>query len=245
MTTIGAEEIRAAAMRLRGHVVATPLIGIAWPTGPVMANDVRCKPELLQPGGSGWYRGYLHWLLRSLGSLPGVLFAGPSRRLLAASLAARQHRLPLTVLLTEEPTVAEQKWLAGAGAEVEVCDEPRARAEELRRSRGLLLFPGADEVDVAAGLATIGLELAEGLPAECVAVHAPGCVAESVGAGLAAGGRDLTVRPCEEQPSAAHEELAEVLLGGHGLSPSPAGLAVLAAARTEAGEDPIAALLLE
>lgn len=243
MTTMGAEEIRAAAKRLRGHVVATPLIGVAWPVGAAL--DVRCKPELLQPGGSGWYRGYLHWLLRSLGSLPGVVFDGPTPRLRAAALAARQHRLPLSVLVPEEPAASLSRWLSGAAVEVEVCAEPAARAEELRGSRGFQPFPGIEVADVAAGLATIGLELAEELPAECLAVYAPAAVADPVRAGLLAAGRDLPVRACEADETAERQELAEVLLGGHGLSPSATGLAALAAARAEAGPDPVAALLLE
>lgn len=60
-----ADSIRAAAARLRGHVVATPLIGGLLLPGFAHAADVRIKPELLQPGGSAWYRGYLHLVLRA------------------------------------------------------------------------------------------------------------------------------------------------------------------------------------
>ncbi|MEC7584048.1 MAG: hypothetical protein VYE77_07000, partial [Planctomycetota bacterium] len=59
------------------------------------------------------------------------------------------------------------------------------------------------------------------------------------------GGRDLPVRAAEAEDRAEYPEVAEVLLGGHGLSPSAVGLSALAAARAEAGPDPVAALLLE
>src|SRR5215831_8268041 len=101
MTSITAATLAAAAERLRGHVVATPLIGTPWLPGASLP-DVRWKPELLQPGGSLWWRGYQHFLLRQLGRCAGLVYAGPPARLLAAALAAMQHRLPLRALLVED-----------------------------------------------------------------------------------------------------------------------------------------------
>src|SRR5262245_18243381 len=101
MTSITAASLAAAAARLRGHVVATPLIGTPWLPGASLP-DVRWKPELLQPGGSAWVRGYQHFLLRQMGRCAGLVYAGPSARLLAAALAAMQHRLPLHAMLPDD-----------------------------------------------------------------------------------------------------------------------------------------------
>ena len=250
MSTSSAAEIQAAADRLRGHLVATPMIGSSWLPAAEREVDLRFKPELLQPGGSGWYRGYLHWLLRSLGSLPGVVFAGPPARALAAAAAALQHRLSLWVILAAEPASGFAALLDAAGAKIEFDDQPVQRADGLQRARGLVPFPGLEHPDVAAGLATVGLELAVELPAECEAVYAPASLASAIVAGLTAAGRRAPVVAVgDDAPGDAEgadqQWLATALLYGHRLRPSPAGLELLAAARGHGGREPVAAVVVE
>ncbi|MEQ1634442.1 MAG: hypothetical protein ABL997_18820, partial [Planctomycetota bacterium] len=59
MTAFPAPTVLAAATRLRGQLVATPVIGGVH-LGGDGGVDVRWKAELLQTGGSGWFRGYSH-----------------------------------------------------------------------------------------------------------------------------------------------------------------------------------------
>lgn len=242
VTWLPAAGIEAAARRLQGHLVAAPLIG-GLPRLPGLPDvDVRWKPELLQPGGSGWYRGYLHFLQRRLGALPGLVFAGPTRRALAASLAAQQLRVPLVVALSAAPPEDLGVALAAAGAELEVAADPARLAEERRRRLGHGLMPTADDPDVAAGLATIGLELAAGLPRSCRSVFVPADCAAAIAAGLeAAHGPPVH----EVADGVVHAALPRWLELHHRLQPDAAGLVVLQAALAAPPGDCVAAVLME
>ena len=133
--------VHAAARHLRGHLVDTPVIGDIRLSGFPVTLGVCVKVECLQTAGSAWYRGYLHYMLRSLGRFKGIVLHGDPLRIAAQTLAGEFHRLPM----------------------FEVSgDDPGALAQE----KGFHLLPGADDPDVSAGIATLGLELADQLPAE-------------------------------------------------------------------------------
>jgi threonine dehydratase len=230
-----AAAVQAAARRLAGHLVATPLIG-----GGVGNADVRWKPELLQPGGSGWFRGYQHFLLRKLGSLPGLVFHGPNPRALAAALAAQFQRVPLTVVVSEALSPELGAALQAAGATLEVTPDPGARGEELRRRHGWPVLPGAEDPDVAAGLATIGIELADALPGACRRVFVPADVALAVAAGLG-GGRDVCAVTARTGPSGLRQTVATL----HRLLLGDASVATLDAALAAGAGETVAAVLIE
>jgi threonine dehydratase len=245
MTTIAAADVAAAAARLRGHLVATPLIG-----GGLIGDggvDLRWKPEILQPGGSGWFRGFQHLLLHSYGSLRGVAYAGPISRLLAAAVAAQQHRLPFVAFLDAPLPPALRLLLDALSAQVETVAEPRRAAERRQRELGFLLLPGIEHPEVAAGMATAGLELGQALPAECPAVYCPGEIAAAAAAGLAAAGRTLEVvgvddrTPADEQATLAIGAAVEL---GHRLR-SGGSSRVLAAALRHRGGGIVGALAVD
>lgn len=246
MTLLSPAAVRSAADRLRGHLVQTPLIGSTVLAGDARV-DVRWKADLLQPGGSGWYRGYLHLLLRSFGALPGLLFAGPVQHLLAAAVAAQQHRLPFTAFgpLPLPPAVAA--GLAALGGTHELAADPLAAAARLQRRCGHLPLPGAEHPEIAAGLATVGLELGGVLPAEVTTVYAPAVAAAAVAAGLAAAGRSLAVLvPAAEgvEPTEL-ERLCGAIALAHRLTIAADSAAVLHAARQHPGGGVVGAVVLE
>ncbi len=244
MSRIPAAAVEAAAARLRGHVVLTPLIGSVLLGGDTRI-DLRWKADMLQPGGSGWFRGYLHLLLRSYGALPGLVFAQPTERLLAAAIAAQQHRLPFVAFVGVPVATELQAAVVQVGGSVEVVADPDAAAAQLQRAKGYLPLPGAEHPEVAAGLATAGLELGLGLPADCTTVYAPGSVADSVAAGLAASGRARSVISVgHEAPIAAVGQLCAAVAMAHRLHLSPAGGAVLVAALRHAVGEPVGALVI-
>ncbi len=236
-----AESIRAAAVRLRGHVVATPLVGGLMLPGFAHAADVRIKPELLQPGGGTWYRGYLHLVLRAMGRPVGLAFAEGCGNGLAAAAAAAAGRIPLRIFVRAEPDEATSAAFAHLGAEVECVEDPRAAAQAHGRTTGAMVLPGLEHPDVAAGVATVGLELAAVMPFDTAVVYVPTGFETAVGAGLSAGGHGAVARPVA--PVAGTESLGACLARCHRLHAGSASLAVLAAAlHHEAGATVVALL---
>ncbi|MGE3173098.1 MAG: hypothetical protein AB7O97_10780 [Planctomycetota bacterium] len=237
-------EVRAAATRLRGHLVASPLIGGVRPGGDGDV-DVRWKADILQPGASGWFRGYLHLLQRSFGALPGVSFAGPEHRLLAAALATRQHRLELLAFAALPPAPALADALRRLDVDVQVAGDPAAEAAAAQRRRGFLPLPGGEHPEVATGMATLGLELAADLPSDCRAVYAPPDWCDPVRAGLAAGGRTLPVIEVLPAEDPVAGDIAAAAASLHGVLLSPRGAAVLARALAHPERCVVAAVVAE
>lgn len=227
MSALSAALVAAAAQRLAGHLVATPLIGTPWLGSGGSWPDVRWKPDLLQPSGSAWFRGYQHFLLRQLGRCAGLVWQGPAAHLLAVALAAHQHRLALHAwcdeslpdglleLLPPEVTLHRQ-----GGA-----DAAAAKARQL----GYTTVP-PDHPEVQAGLCTIGWELAPNLPHGCHRVFASPPLVSAVAAGLALAGRPIEVLAGVAPILPA---LRSALRLGHGVQASDEALAVLSAALAE------------
>ena len=119
MNDLSAPVVHSAAAKLRGQVVPTPVIGGVHLAGDGEV-DLRWKAELIQTGGSGWYRGYLHLLLKSYGALPGVSFCGPVAQVLAAAVAAYHHRLSMHVFSSVPLLDDVNEALASLKATVEV-----------------------------------------------------------------------------------------------------------------------------
>lgn len=211
MNTPGRDEIEAAQARLRGLVVATPLIGDLLIPGRKLPPHLRIKPEILQPSGSIYFRGAAHWLLRQLGSCKGVVLHGAERPVLAAAVAASHHRLPTIGFTVGEPDAIIWKMLQAVGCDVRLCptsEEARASAEEVRAAEGYVVMPGVEDVDYVAGLATVGLELASELPSDTeVIVVSPSELARAVAAGLMAGGASVRVEGVDAHAHGTPAEL--------------------------------------
>ena len=223
-----AEAVRAAAVRLRGHLVATPLIGGLLLPGFAHAADVRIKPELLQPGGSVWFRGHLHFMLRSMGRPVGLAWVEGSGSVVSAAAAAASCRLPLRVFVRAPLGSMEAAAVAHLGAEVVCVEDPAGAAWALGRSGGFTLLPGAEHPDVAAGLATLGLELASAMPWDAAVVHVVPGLGAAVASGLVAGGHGAAVVEVPWVPGT--DALGASLLAHHGLRAGAGSLAALAAA---------------
>jgi threonine dehydratase len=200
-----AAEIVAAGARLAGHVVATPVVGgVLWP-GRSLPPGLRVKAEVLQPSGSIHFRGAMHWLLRRLGAAKGLVAHGAPRTVLAAALAAHEHRMPITAF-THGPCDPDVEALLGElRCAVRPCAtaaaaERAARAES--RASGNPVLPGEADPDYAAGLATAGLELATTLPADAeLVVVSPAVLARPLALGLAAGGATARVEGVDADPA--------------------------------------------
>ena len=159
------DSIRAAAKRLDGHVLRTPLRRSEW-LSSIAGADVFLKLEVVQPTSSFKIRGAFNAALRVKESGRDVRLvtasAGNHGRALAA--AARELGLSLTVFIAENAPWSKVDAIKAAGAELRPCrDYDTAEAEAKRYASsggGFFLSPYSDP-DVIDGAGTIALELLE------------------------------------------------------------------------------------
>jgi threonine dehydratase len=164
----GAADIAAAAKRLAGVAVRTPLIN-----APVLDERlgarVFLKAETLQRTGSFKFRGAYN----KIASIPlgqraaGVVAysSGNHAQGVAASAALRGMRA--TIVMPSDAPAAKRRRTEGLGAEIVPYDrdtEDRAAiGERIARERGATLVPPYDDPFIIAGQGTIGTEIVEDL----------------------------------------------------------------------------------
>ena len=218
-------DVEAALRRLRGQLVATPIIGGLDLPGFAVPADLRLKAETLQPSGSLWFRGAMHWAMRQLGRHKGVHVSGSPRAMLALACAAREARIAAQTA----PDASLPPPLASALVHLGcVVGAPRPAS-------GFVDPPGMESPDFVAGIASIALELLDDLPRDTQRVLvAPGTLAAAVAVGAAAIGAPWQVLGGPAHHARA-EELRAVLLERHRLGCDAEGAATLAAALEDGG----------
>lgn len=158
------EQVRAAAARLAGVAVRTPLLRLP------LDGEVHAKPESLQRTGSFKFRGAYN----ALASLPpeararGVVADSSGNHAQGVAAAARLLGVPAVIVIPENAPPVKVERTLGWGAEVVRCgnssDERLRVARELAEARGLTYLPPFDHPAIAAGQGTLGLEIAQDLP---------------------------------------------------------------------------------
>ena len=185
-----AADIAAAAERLAGVAVRTPLIN-----APVLDERVGArvflKAETLQRTGTFKFRGAYN----KIASIPpakraaGVVAYSSGNHAQGVAAAARLLGLRATIVMPSDAPTAKRARTEALGAEIVPYDRDRedraAIAGKIARERGATLVPPYDDPLIIAGQGTIGAEIAEdlarlGLAPDIVLVGASG-------GGLAAG----------------------------------------------------------
>jgi threonine dehydratase len=156
-------DIVAAAQRLDGVAVRTPLLRLA------LDGDVFVKPESLQRTGSFKFRGAYN----ALASTPfplierGVVADSSGNHGQGVAAAAALLGVPATIVMPENAAPVKVARTAGWGAEIVRCanssDERQHAAAEIRDARSLEYIPPFDDARIIAGQGTVGLEVAESL----------------------------------------------------------------------------------
>ncbi len=166
---VGLTEIEAAARRLAGIAVSTPLLpaeGLSEVTGA----QVRLKCENLQRAGSFKIRGAHNFVsqLSDAQVSSGIITYSSGNHAQAVALAGKLRGVPVVVVM---PTTAPKVKRDGAerlGAEIEyegtTSVERMARAEAIAEERGLVTVPPFDHRHIIAGQGTVGLEIAREWP---------------------------------------------------------------------------------
>jgi threo-3-hydroxy-L-aspartate ammonia-lyase len=159
------EDVRAAADRIKGAVVRTPLIPARWadPERPLWI-----KPENLQPIGAFKIRGAFNAIgnLDEADRARGVVAYSSGNHAQAVAYAAAAFGIEAHIVMPRETPHVKVQATRVHGAHVVLCaaGEREKVAEEVRERTGAILIPPFDHPDVIAGQGTIGLEIADDLP---------------------------------------------------------------------------------
>ncbi|MFD6099375.1 threonine/serine dehydratase [Nocardiopsis flavescens] len=180
MELVSADDIRAAAARLQGAVVRTPLTA-----GPPRGPAFLVKPESLQPTGAFKLRGATNAvaLLNPVQRASGVITHSSGNHGQALAYAAARLGVPCTVVVPDNAPKVKVDRMRDRGARVVLVPpaERAAVAEEISRAELLALVPPFDDPAVIAGQGTVGLEILEQSPEVTTVVVPVG------GGGLASG----------------------------------------------------------
>ena len=159
-----ADDVRAAAERLRGVAHRTPVMA-SRTLDALTGATVFLKCESFQRGGAFKLRGAYNAISRlsTEERARGVLTYSSGNHAQAVALSGRLLGVSTVVVMPEDAPGAKIDGTRGYGAEVVLYDRhSRSREEiagELQRERGMVIIPPYDHPDVVAGQGTAALEL--------------------------------------------------------------------------------------
>lgn len=168
------DDIVAAARRLRGHAVLTPLLE-ADALNEAIGGRLLVKAEVLQRTGSFKFRGAYNRIaaLNEAERKRGIVAFSSGNHAQGAAFAAKLLDVPAMIVMPRDAPTLKIDNTRGFGAEVVLYDrytEDREKiGAELARKRGLILVPPFDDPYVIAGQGTIGLEIANQCAARGIA----------------------------------------------------------------------------
>jgi threonine dehydratase len=162
--TLALADIQAAAVRLAGHAVLTPLI-----ESPAL-NDhiggrVLIKPEILQLGGAFKFRGAYNRLsqLTADERHRGVVAFSSGNHAQGVALAAARVGTPALIVMPLDAPKVKVEATLHYGAEIRFFDryteDREAIAAQIAAERGCVVVPSYDDPHIIAGQGTVGLEI--------------------------------------------------------------------------------------
>ena len=212
--------IEAAAARLRGHALTTPLLNSPL-LDRIAGRRVLVKAECLQRTGSFKFRGA--W--SALSSLPagtkGVIAYSSGNHAQGVALAAGLHGLEAVILMPADAPAIKIDNTRALGAEVVLYDRATqdrdALGAALAAERGLVLIPPFDHPQVIAGQASVGLEIGAQagalgvIQADVLVCCGGGGLTSGIALALAARAPALRARPVEPE---GFDDVAQSLATG-------------------------------
>jgi threonine dehydratase len=213
MRLVTISDIEAAAQRVAGTAVRTPLLRQPWVSG-----ELWLKPESLQQIGAFKIRGAYNAIaaLDDADRARGVVAYSSGNHAQAVAYSAHTFGVPAVIVVPDvAPRLkvdATRRWGAEV-VEVPIAEQAPA-ALAIAEERGLTLIPPFDHPDVIAGQGTIGLEIAADLPdVDTVLVPVSGGgLAAGIGTAIKALCPDAKVYGVEPELAA---DSAESLRAGH------------------------------
>ena len=216
------DRIVAAAKRLAGHALRTPLLNAPF-LDETAGRRVLVKAECLQRTGSFKYRGARSALSVLSGNARerGVLAFSSGNHAQGVACAAREMGVPAVVVMPSDAPALKIVNTRAYGAEVVLYDratEDRdAIGTALAEERGLALVKPFDNEDVIAGQGTCGLEIADQASeagigeADVLVPCGGGGLSSGIALALEARAPHLRVRPVEPE---GFDDVARSLIAG-------------------------------
>jgi threonine dehydratase len=228
---IALADIEAAAARLRGVAVETPLIESSA-LNEAVGGRVLIKPETLQRVGAFKFRGAYNRLAQLAPGerRRGVVAFSSGNHAQGVALAARLLEIPALIVMPADAPAVKVAATLGYGAEVRgydrLTESREAIAAAIAAERGAVVVPAFDDPHIVAGQGTVGLELAR--QAEAAGARLDLALAPVSGGGLLAGA-SIAIRarfPAAEiwgvEP-AGFDDLAQSLAAGRRITITPPG----------------------
>ncbi len=164
--------IRAAAARIAGVAVRTPLVRapFAGLAGRGTGKEIWLKAESLQPIGSFKLRGAANRILQLTADeiARGVITYSSGNHAQGVAYAAREVGAKAVIVMPANAPAIKRAATLALGAEVvdvgNASSERLAVSDELVRRFGYVTIPPYDDEAVIAGQATCGLEIVEDVP---------------------------------------------------------------------------------
>jgi threonine dehydratase len=163
------DDIRAAAKRIEGAVVRTPMLKSAT-LSEVTGAEVWLKFENLQFTSAYKERGALNKLLQLSEEerARGVIAASAGNHSQAVAYHATRLGIPATIVMPESTPTVKVTKTEGYGATVvlhgDMFDDAYAKARELSLERGLVFVHPFDDGQIIAGAGTVALEMLDQAP---------------------------------------------------------------------------------
>ena len=181
---ITVDEIEAAARRLSGIAIETPLLQSSE-LDELTGGTVLLKPECLQRVGSFKIRGAYNLLslLSPERARCGVVAWSSGNHAQGVAAAGAMLGIQTTIVMPEDAPAAKLENTRRLGGEVITYDrytgDREAIAREIAAERGAELVPSYDHADIIAGQGTVGLEIAAqsialGMPVDQVLIPCGG-----------------------------------------------------------------------
>jgi len=166
------DTIRAAAARIAGVAVKTPLVRAPFPgvAGRGAGKEIWLKAESLQPIGAFKIRGAANKILQLTPDqiARGVITYSSGNHAQGVAYAAREVGAKAVIVMPSNAPAIKRAATLALGAEVVdvgvASSERLAVAEKLVREHGYVVIPPYDDEQIIAGQATCGLEIVEELP---------------------------------------------------------------------------------
>ncbi|NUQ18536.1 MAG: threonine ammonia-lyase [Sphingomonas sp.] len=163
------DDIRAAAERIKGAVIRTPML-VSRTLSEVVGAEVWLKFENLQFTAAYKERGALNKLLQLSREerKRGVIAASAGNHAQAVAYHAKRLGIPATIVMPEPTPTVKVTQTAGFGATVvlhgDMFDDAYAKARELALENGYVFIHPFDDPQIIAGAGTVGIEMLEEAP---------------------------------------------------------------------------------
>ena len=164
---VSVEEVRAAAARLRGVAVRTPLVRLEVAGA---AGEVFVKNEGAQATGSFKLRGAYNRIAQLTAEERGrgVITYSSGNHAQGVAYAARALGVKAVIVMPENAPEVKRRATEALGAEIvsvgPASAERKQKAEALAAEFGYVVVPPYDDARIIAGQGTAGLEIMEALP---------------------------------------------------------------------------------